>query len=199
MKNLKLAAAAVLAGLMVLLSSGAAQAYPDCGIPLTLTIDKTPLTGGHHFDYVATASDGTNCDWVVTYRGKTQTGSGDSISGSFDTKHVDESFTSKITAACTHNIDDASGPISRSNTVTDAVYTTTTATASAATLQSLTQTCPISADITLLPKGADTDDPGNNGALPNTGGSNLWILVLGGVLLVGGGGVIFASRRRSSH
>ena len=95
MKNLRLAAAAALAGLMVLLSSGAAQAYPDCGIALTLKINKTPLTGGKTFGYVADAGD-VRCDWTVTYRGKTQTHSGTSISGSFSTKVVSKSFTSKI-------------------------------------------------------------------------------------------------------
>lgn len=198
MKNLRLAAAAAVAGVLVLLSSGAAQAYPDCGLDLNLTIDKTPLTGGKSFDYVATAPDGTNCDWTVTYRGKTQTGSGDSISGTFKTKHVDESFTSKITATCTHDISGVSGPITKSNKVVSAVYLTTSSYSTAPTATQLRQSCPISADITLLPKGADTDDD-DGGSLPNTGGSNLWILVLGGVLLVGGGGVIFASRRRSTH
>ncbi|MDX6276452.1 MAG: hypothetical protein QOJ72_580 [Nocardioidaceae bacterium] len=194
MKNLRLAAAAAVAGVLVLLSSGAAQAYPDCGIDLNLTIHKTPLTGGKSFDYVASAPDGTNCDWTVTYAGKKQTGSGDSISGTFKTKHVTKSFTSKLTAACTHTVG-VSGPITKSNKVVSAVYLTSS---SSSTVPTATQqqTCPISADITLLPKGADTND---GGLLPNTGGSNLWILVLGGVLLVGGGGAILASRRRSTH
>lgn len=198
MKNLRLVAAAALAGLVTLLSSGAAQAfvYPDCGIDMKLTIHKTPLTGGKSFHYVASAP-GTDCDWTVTYRDKKVTGSGESISGTFKTQQVDKKFTSKITAACTHLVKGVSGPISKSNKVVSAVYLTSSSYSTAtAAGPAQPRTCPISADITLLPKGAGT---GNGGLLPNTGGSNLWILVLGGALLVGGGGVVYASRRRSTH
>jgi len=201
MKNLRLAAAAALAGVMVLLSSGSAMAYvyPDCGIEMHLKIHKTPLTGGNSFDYVASAP-GTDCDWTVTYRGETQTGNGETISGTFSTTKVHHKFTSHIVAKCEHLVEaqGVSAPISKSNAVTSAVYTTSAAALPEAGPDPQLRTCPISRDITLLPKGHHNDGD-DDGSLPNTGGSNLWILVLGGVLLVGGGATILVARRRSTH
>jgi LPXTG-motif cell wall-anchored protein len=190
MFKLRLAAAAAIACAVTLLSSGA-QAYPDCGISLTLN-DST-LVGGKSFSFTADAGE-VDCDWTVTYRGKTKTGSGTSISGSYDTPVVSKKTTSKITASCEHVVDGASAPATSSSSVTPAFYSGQ----SSANLAAATAVCPVSANVTLLPKGGLGDGAEDDGALPDTGGSNLWILVLGGALVVAGGGVTYAARRRHS-
>jgi LPXTG-motif cell wall-anchored protein len=190
MFKLRLAAAAGIACAVTLLSSGA-QAYPDCGIALSLN-DAT-LVGGKTFSYTADAGE-VDCTWTVTYRGKTKTGKGTSISGSFSTPEVTKKTTSKIVASCEHVIGASTAPASPSNDVTPAFYSTQSAAVQPA---AQTAVCPVSAVVTLLPQGVAAED---NGALPDTGGSNLWLLVMGGALVVGGAGVTYASRRRhSSH
>jgi LPXTG-motif cell wall-anchored protein len=192
MFKLRLAAAAAIACAVTLLSSGA-QAYPDCGIELSLN-DAT-LVGGGSFTFTADAGD-VYCDpWTVTYRGETKTDSGNSISGSYSTPVVTKKTKNKITAKCTHEILDSksSAPAGSSSDVTPALYSAKPS----AALSSRFVTCPVSATVTLLPKGGVDNGDGD---LPNTGGSNLWLLVLGGALVVGGGGVTYAARRRhSSH
>ncbi len=194
MFKFRLAAAAAIACAVTLLSSGA-QAYPDCGIDLDLDINNSTLVGGKSFSYTADSGDEI-CDWAVTYRGDSQEESGTtSISGSFSTPVVTKKTVNKITASCTHVIsDEAAAPAdSGSNVVTPAIYS---AQPSAVAQAPVTATCSVSANVTLLPKGgADNND---DGALPDTGGSNLWILVLGGALVVAGGGITYAARRRHS-
>lgn len=189
MFKLRLAAAAAIACGVTLLSSGVAQAYPACGV--TLTLNHSTVVGGKSFTFTADAGD-TECDWVVTYRGKTKTGSGTSISGSFSTPDVSKTTTSKIVAECTHElVEDSSASSSASADVTPAFYAAGTATA----VQAAERTCPISATVTLLADGVANED---DGALPDTGGSNLWLLAVGGALVVGGAGVTYAARRRNS-
>ena len=190
MFKLRLAAAAAIACGVTLLSSGVAQAYPDCGVSLSLN-DST-VVGGKSFTFTADAGE-TDCDWAVTYRGKTKTGSGTSITGSFSTPDVSKTTSSKIVAECTHEATESSAKASASSDVTPAFFSTGTA----STVQALDVTCPVSATVTLLADGVANED---DGVLPNTGGSNLWLLALGGALVVGGGGVTYAARRRhSSH
>src|SRR5689334_14151245 len=110
MFKLRLVAAAAIACAVTLLSSGA-QAYPDCGIALTLN-DST-LVGGKTFNFKADAGN-VDCDWTVTYRGKTKTGNGKSISGSYSTPVVSKKTTTKIVAECTHELSDAKASASSS-------------------------------------------------------------------------------------
>lgn len=197
MKNLRLAAAAAIAGVVTLLSSGAAQAYPD--VPnVTLTIPDSVIYGGETFSYTAKAD--VDCEWTVTYaEGRAsgvaadQNGSGKSLSGSYKTKVVSKTFKSPITATCVYDdgVPAVSAKIVTGNDVTPALYS-----GSASTLQAATQDASASATVTLLPRGGDDED--DNGALPDTGGSNLWILVLGAGLVLAGGGALYASRRRHS-
>jgi len=191
MFKLRLAAAAGIACAVTLLSSGA-QAYPDCGIDLDLNLNNGTLVGGKTLKFSADSGE-EQCDWAVTYRGDTQTDSGTSIEGSFSTPVVTKKTVNKITASCTHDIsDDVAAPAdSASTTVTPAIYS---AQPSAVVQAPVFATCSVSANVTLLPKGGV--DNNDDGALPDTGGSNLWILVLGGALVVAGGGVTYAARRR---
>lgn len=102
MKTLRLAAAAAIAGAVTLLSSGVAQAYPDCEV--TIDVSAATLVGGKTFEFVADAgaSDGT---FVVSYPRAagttTRTDSGSSISGSFKTKVVTKKSSSPITVSFT--------------------------------------------------------------------------------------------------
>ena len=190
MFKLRLVAEAAIACAVTLLSSGA-QAYPDCGI--TLSLNHSKLVGGGTFSFTADAGD-VFCDpWTVTYRGETKTDSGNSISGSYSTPVVTKKRTDVIRAECTHEVLDSAPAAASSSDVTPAFYSGT----SSAVLPSRIVTCPVEATVTLLPKGGVDNGDGD---LPNTGGSNLWLLVLGGALVVGGGGVTYAARRRhSSH
>lgn len=199
MIKLRLVAAAAIAAAATLLSSGAAQAYPD-GPDITITIDDSILVGGNTFRFTADAGD-VNCDWTITYsegrapgEDATRTGSGTSISGSFKTMVVTKTFKSTLTAVCRYDdgqTTGAAGKVETSNEVTPAFFSTAD---SAPTLQTAMQTANASAVVTLLPKGSGEDD----GALPDTGGSNLGILFLGGALILVGGGVTYAARRRHS-
>ena len=185
MKKFRLIAAASMAAVVTLLSSGAAQAYPDCGINLTLT--TTTLVGGKSFGFKADAG-AVDCAWQVDYRGQTKLGNGTSFSGSFATPKVSKKTTTTITA--TYTFDDAKvSAAPAASVVTSAFYST----GSASNIQAAQRTCPVSVDVTLLPKGADS-----GASLPNTGGSNLSLLLLGGGLLLVGGGVTYLARRRSS-
>ncbi|KAA1395186.1 LPXTG cell wall anchor domain-containing protein [Aeromicrobium ginsengisoli] len=199
MIKLRLVAAAAIAAAATLLSSGAAQAYPD--IPnVTLTISDATIVGGNTFNYKASAD--VECEWTVTYSeavngSATQTGNGKSLSGSYDTKVVESTFKSPIKATCKYddNVPAVSAKIQTSNEVSPAFFSTSDA---AKVLPAAIQTADASATITLLPKkGVDDNNSGSD--LPDTGGSNLWILVLGGALVVAGGGVTYAARRRHTH
>ena len=53
-----------------------------------------------------------------------------------------------------------------------------------------------SATVTLLPLGGDVTPAAASGVLPNAGGSNLWILVVGGALVLIGAGTFVLARRR---
>lgn len=204
MKNLRLAAAAAIALSVTLLSSGSAQAYPDSP-NVTITISGATIIGGDTFDYTASAD--VDCEWTVTYDeavngSDTQTGSGDSLSGTFDTKVVTEVFRSDIVAECTYddNVPAAKAKVVFENDVTPAFHSAD----DSSVLQAAQQNASASAVVTLLPRGGDVDDDNanngdngdDNGVLPDTGGASFWILVLGGVLVVAGAGALYASRRR---
>lgn len=198
--KIRLIAAAVIAGAATLLSSGTAHAgYPEPAI--TITVDDAILVGGNTFSFTADSGE-VECDWTVTYdEGRApgedpeRTGSGTSISGTYDTKVVQSKFKSPLVAECSY--DDGTGPASVSaevGTTEPAFFSTADG---ASTLQTAIQQASASATITLLPEGGGD---GDGGALPDTGGSNLSLILLGGGLLLVGGGVTYMARRRqSSH
>ena len=178
MKKIRLVAAASIATAVTLLSAGAAQAYPDAP-NVTITIHDNILYGGDKFSYTANAD--VDCDWTISYpraagQSPTQTGSGTSTSGSYDTPPVKEVERSNITATCEY--DDG-------------------APASAGVQASALQTASASAVVTLLPRGG-AGDADEDAALPDTGGSNLWLFAVGGALVLVGGGTLYAARRRHS-
>ncbi len=178
MRNaIRLATAAALAATFTLFMGGAAQAYPDPTI--TISIPGNEIIGGDTFDFTASSGD-VDCDWTVTYGGAQQTGSGTSISGTYDTPAVSKRTATTITAVCEYQ------------TATSSASAAATAEVSAA------DTASASATVYLLPRGGDTDGGSDdNGALPDTGGSNLWIVIVGAALLVVGAAALALSRRRS--
>ena len=167
MNAARIALAGALAALFTFVSAGVAQAYPDPTI--TIDLSDARFVGGLDFDYTVTSSD-VDCEWAVTYGGETQEGDGTSISGTFGTPKVSAEKDTTLTATCTYD---------------DTAEVSPSAVASG------------TATVTLLPQGVDTNDQSSNGVLPDTGGSNLWILVAGAALVLGGGGAVVASRRRS--
>ncbi|MDR7085940.1 LPXTG-motif cell wall-anchored protein [Aeromicrobium panaciterrae] len=195
MMKIRLIAAAVIAGAATLLSAGSANAgYSDP--PITLTLDDNILVGGNTFSYTAD-SGSVECDWTITYNDgrapgepAVQQGSGTSFSGSYKTKVVTKKFKSPITATCEY--DDGQTASTDDATTAPAFYSTGSG---ASTLQAAIQEASASATVTLLPLGGD-----DSGSLPDTGGSNLSLILLGGGLVLVGGGVTYMARRRqSSH
>lgn len=132
-----------------------------------IDVDRT-IIGGRTLEFRADVEGGgVDGDFTATFNGDSASGSGSSYSDSFDTPEVDAKTNKTL------QVSFRSAPDSE-----------------------LQATCNASVTITLLPAGSVADPGDDNGALPNTGGSNLWLLVAGGALLIGGGGVTYAARRR---
>lgn len=199
MKKLRLAAVAALVGGMALFAAAPAQAYPDPAIRLTA---DSPVIGGKTVNFVAdTAAMKVPCDWTVTFTGgvasgenPVRTGSGLSLSGSFESKPVTKSTPVTMTAKCLYDNAIDYGVVAKSsptNEVTAAIYTPNSARALPAAIVPVFD----SVTVTLLPEGGVG---GEEGELPDTGGSNLTWLYLGGALVLAGAGVTYAARRRHS-
>lgn len=138
---------------------------------VSIDVDST-IIGGKTLEFSADVEGGgVDGDFTATFNGDSASGSGSTFSDSFDTPKVDE----------------------KTNKVLKVSFSDSES------------TCTASVTITLRPAGAVADAGENagddNGALPDTGGSNLWLLIAGGALVIGGGGVTYAARRRhhSAH
>lgn len=197
MNKLRLLAVAVIMSAFAMFASAPAQAYPD--VVVVLTADSS-VVGGKTVHFTAdTTAHNVQCDWTVTWtdgvgagEDPVRTGQGLSLKGTFKSKVVTSSTATTMKVECLY--DDAVAPvvakISTSNTVTPAIYT-----GKATTLQAkIVPAAPASAIVTLLPAGSSVADA----ELPDTGGTNLSWLLIGGVLVVAGGGVTYAARRRQS-
>lgn len=198
MNKLRLAAVAAITGAIAMFSSVPAQAtYVD--VTVILTADS-PVVGGKTVNFSVTTSSGTvNCDWTVTFsdgvaasENDTRTGSGTSFSGSYESKVVASSTPTTMTARCDYDDGQPAKKVSSSastgNTVSPAVFT--------AGLQAAPQNASDSATVILLPEGGVAGE--DDGDLPDTGGSNLSWLLIGGALVLAGGGITYATRRRHS-
>jgi LPXTG-motif cell wall-anchored protein len=196
MKKLRLVAVAAIMGGIAIFAAAPAQAYPD--VVVVLTADS-PVIGGKTVHFTAdTTAHNVQCDWTVTFsdgvangENAVRTGHGLSLSGSYHSKPVSKKTPTTMTAECLY--DNAAAPvvakISSSNAVTPALYT-----GKATTLQSaIVPATPDSVTVILLPVGGE-----DNGSLPDTGGSNISWLFIGGALVLAGGGVTYAARRRHS-
>lgn len=88
----------------------------------------------------------------------------------------------------------------QSTTTVNAFYSTKTA---AQTLPMAFRSASTTRNETLLPLGSGNDNgtgTGNgNGNLPNTGGINVWYLIIGALLLAAGSGILTVTRRRSKN
>jgi len=173
----KLAGASAAAVLTALIPLGAAQAYVEPTIEVSVS-DTTVVEGS---TFTAKASSNISCDgWTLAFDGTAEKGSGKVFSADFTAPDV--SKTTKLPLVGTCGYDDtklSSAPATAANA----------ATVVPAASQALSRTI----TITVLPKGGDGD-----GALPDTGGSNLPLLLIGGMLVVAGGGVTYAARRRGA-
>jgi LPXTG-motif cell wall-anchored protein len=208
MKKLRLIAAVAIAGAFMMLSTGAAQAYPDTnGVTLTT---NSPLVGGKVVKFVAQA-DFECSTWTITFSDgkassetstRTDTSGTDTFTGSYVSKVVDKKTTTHMTASCTYdNGCPTTGPskpecqvVAPAEKKPDAVIPAFYSIGSGSSaIQALTRHASATAKVVLLPESSD-----DNGILPNTGGLRLSLLVLGGLLVVGGAGVTYAARRRNA-
>lgn len=152
-----------------------ANGYPDClDVSITLSPSHPRLVGGG--DVTITASVTSNVDpqpsgtLVIKVLGKTHTFHSNSATITVKTPTVLKKTSSGISASYTLD----SGGTSATCYIDppDAIGT-----------------------LTLLPAGAGND---GNGALPNTGGTNLWYLVAGAALLAFGVGIVGTVNSRRS-
>ncbi len=189
MKKTRLAIVALLAGLVTLVAAPA-QAYPD---------PEFSFSGGSGLDGVVAPGasftlsgdfGGVDCTWTASFVGQSASGKGTTFSFTFKAPTKPGKYTGQLTCA----YDDGTTPQASAATGSDDV---TNVSFSAAGLGEVPQSDATPFTITVAGAGAG-DDAGNsdsNGVLPNTGGSNLWLLVAGGALLIAGSGVLVARRR----
>lgn len=94
MKRIFHVVAAVAMAAAVVLVGGTAQAYPDPSGP-TIVLDPDACAGN---PLPFTASSSLSGDWTVTYDGRTASGSGPSIEGTFPTAKADAGIGKTLTA-----------------------------------------------------------------------------------------------------
>jgi LPXTG-motif cell wall-anchored protein len=194
MKKLRLAVAVAVVAAFSVLASSPAQAYPG----VTVTVSEATVVGGNPIEITATVDPDIDCDWELTFLGDTVTGSGTSITETFDTPEVDDVEQHEAVAECffDNGLEARGGGGSRT-------LGASLATVEVSSTGSGTQT--------LLPVDDDDDGDGDEdgdedgdgdgdggGILPNTGGERLAWLVIGAMLVLVGGGVVMASRRRDA-
>lgn len=187
-------AAASIVALLSVFGPASANAA-DYGSPaLTATVNKTVVSPGGTFSVTFTSS--VDCAWTLTeFQGQTAAaGSGKSYTVTLKAPTTAGSYS--VTANCTWDpatTKPASGPASRSHSVIPALYV---ASASSDTLLAAPQTDSVS---TVVKVGSSGSGSGNNGSLPNTGGSNESLLAAGaGLLLVGAAVTVVARRRKTA-
>jgi LPXTG-motif cell wall-anchored protein len=173
-------AAAAAAAVVALVPAAAHAVYVDPAIGLTVS-DTTVVEGA---SLTAKATSTLDCDWTISFAGTAEQGSGTTFTAGFTAPDVDNKTTLPLVGRCGY--DDAAP----SSTPARAADT-------AAAVPVATREASRTVQITVLPKGAaETDD---NGVLPDTGGSTLTLLLVGGALVVAGAGITVAARRRGAR
>jgi LPXTG-motif cell wall-anchored protein len=177
-KVLSLGVAALLGLLAVIGLAPAAQAYPE--VVIDLSAHPTVLYGGETF--TATATSNVDCDWTLEWNGDSRD---KNASQQFVTTYTAPDVT-KITkiplhGTCVYTLPDGATPVTGRQVARSA----------AGPLVTWKRTIMI----TVLPRGSAVSPPGGGGHLPNTGGPQLWILLLG-IGLAGAGAVVTVRSRR---
>jgi LPXTG-motif cell wall-anchored protein len=171
-KVLSLGVAALLGLLAIIGLAPAAQAYPE--VVIDLTAQPTVLYGGETFTATATAN--VTCDWTLEWNGDSRD---KAASNDFTTVYTAPAVTEitkiPLHGTCVYELPDGATPV--------------TGRAVAGPLVTWKRTIMI----TVLPRGSAVSPPG--GGLPNTGGPDLWILLVG-LGLVGAGTVVMLRARR---
>jgi hypothetical protein len=215
MTTARLALAAALAALFSLVTAGSAQAYPDPIVKISLATPE--VVAGLGLD-VEVSSGGMDCDWMVSFGDQTKTGSGTSFSDTFVAPKTDVALAVPVplTATCLYagvsagraatgpgTDDPGTDDPGTDDPGTDDPGTDDPATGTPTTDDPGTATAVDSTVVTVVPTGgtvatvATVEPSGVNSLLPGAGGSRLWILVVGGVLVLIGVGTVVATRRRS--
>lgn len=190
--NLKSAIVAAAASSIVLMSAAAATAASYEDPAFQLTVHNPILTGGHAIRGSVDA-DQLQCDFTVTFRGQTLTHTGAHFDFSFATPEVTRKTQSQVVSTCAYDDGNTNGALTRSTgstAVRPAVYVSSANAVLPVVIQTLTHR----ATVTLLPEG----DGGavSSDALPDTGGPNQGILMLGGALVAFGSAAALVSRRK---
>ncbi len=155
--------------------------YAEPGVDVSISVDSCD---GGPVDFTGEAS--VPGDWSVAFDGLTRTGSGESFSTTFPVDYG---------TAATRTAD---------GTVLDlapvAVGLAQIAPGESGTLVATFDygdgTVQRTAEVSIPVCDEDEDDGALGGLLPDTGGTALWLVVAGGVLVVGGAGAYAMSRRR---
>lgn len=207
MKKLRLALAVAVVAFFTVIAPSPAQAYPT----LSVTVTESTVVGGNEITITAVVVPAVDCEeWTLTFLGDTRTGSGPSITETFDTPEVDDVEEHEAEATCTW--DDphpGPGPDDENAASFGGGGAGTLGASISTSLAQVLVTATGTGTQTLLPVGDDNDDDdddGNGGGdngdgggiLPNTGGERLAWLVIGGMLVLVGAGVVVASRRRDA-
>ena len=166
MRSIPRTIVALAALLLVAAPLAPAQAYPDPAV--TIVIDPDACAGEA---LPFSASTSVSGEWIVTYDGQSATGSGTSVSGTFDTDAADAGVSRVLTATNSYVSDGIPGTIS-------------------ATADVVLEDCDA-----IAPVDEETDAGDGNGILPGTGGQSIWWLVAALALLALGAGTLTLRRR----
>ena len=182
MKTLRLTLVALTAGLVTLIAPTAAQA-------VDYTAPVVNVTGGSGADGVVAPGEeftingdfgGTECNpWTAAFEGQGADGSGTTFSVTFTAP--EEEGTYFINMTCTYE---------------DAAETSSSA-AKTVFFQAEAQLAPIRIVVGDGAGAGTGDATDQSGLLPDTGGSNLMLLVAGGALVLAGAGLVAARRRKA--
>ncbi|VXB52525.1 LPXTG cell wall anchor domain-containing protein [Aeromicrobium sp. 9AM] len=195
MPKTRLAFAIVVAALLSVFAASAANAAYS---PPPFSADvPSGVAPGEEFSVTFDAGS-TNCAWTLSpFNGQSApAGSGSTYTVTLTAP--DSAGTYTITAHCTWDpatVNPSVAAASDPAAVTPAVFTTSV---SSDTLLAVPQTDTYSVQLVVSKDGDANTGDDTNGALPDTGGSNLTLLGIGAGLAVAGAAVTVAARRRKT-
>lgn len=171
----KLASLVLVALIGVLVSVGfasSAHAYPDA--QQNLTVDRQVLYGGESF--TASATSNVTCDWTLEWNGDSRDQTSEDFTTVYEAPVVTEITKIPLNGTCLY--DSLEEPRLSAKSAAVGTFEKTIM-------------------ITVLPQSSAVSPP-NDGDLPNTGGPNLWILIVGLASLAAGATVIVTAKRRGA-
>lgn len=192
---------ALAASFATMSSASAVPTYPDAtDVQITLDVASCQI-GGTFLEIHAKAMSGADSPagtTTITAVGKTFTENDNDLRVKVKTPIVTQSTKFKVTAKFvpTDHADAAASPQSTTQVI-PAFYSTGTS----KVLPTSFRTATASETVTLVPRsvGCSAGEEASTGILPDTGGTNLWYLIVGALLLAAGAVLLTAARRRSKN